>query len=142
MGGSLLSLNLQVAVLVGDSDGNLIMPKEYLNGREVWKTALQTFRVTMAALRESQLPITQHLNIFGDVKGCCSLGFDAFLAEYINDPEATKDVFGSLKKLTARLSAPPDLGEDPQARGLPKAQIGQKRNEFLQEFLDVLSTMG
>lgn len=141
LGRSLLSLNLRVAVLVDDSHGNLIMPKEYLNGREVWKTALQTFRGTMAALRESQLPITQDLNIFGNVKGC-SLGFDAFLDEFINDLEATKEVFGSLKKLTARLSVPPDLGEDPQARGPPDAQIEEKRNDFLQEFLDVLPTMG
>lgn len=141
LGKSLLSLNLQVAVLVEDSNGDLIVPKEYLNGREVWKTALQTFRVTMATLRESQLPITQHLNIFGDVKGC-SLGFDAFLAEFITDPEATREVFGSLKKLTARLSAAPDVGEDGQARGLPQAQIGEKGNDFLQEFLDVLPTVG
>lgn len=135
-GESLRSLNLQVAVLVKDSNGNLIVPKGHLYGREVWKIALHTFRVTMAALHDSQLPITQHLNIFGDIRGC-SLGFDAFLAE-LAIPKATREFFGSLKKLTARLSAPPDLDEDPQTRGPPQARIGGKANDFLLEFLDVL----
>lgn len=102
LGRSLLSLHLQVAVLDDNSNGSLVKPKVYVYGREVWRTLLRTFRVTMAALRESQLPITQHLNIFGNVKGC-SLGFDTFLAEFITDPKATREIFSSLKKIDSQI---------------------------------------
>lgn len=144
---SLVSLKLHVAVLVENSNGDLVRPEKYCNGREVWKAALRTFRLAMMALRESQLPVNEHLNIFGDLRGC-SLGYDAFLAEFAPTSTMTREVFRSLKKLTVRLSAPPNLdgvpGECPVAgeyQPPPSAQGGSKANYMLRETLHILPTV-
>jgi hypothetical protein len=57
----------------------------------------------MAALNESQLPVDEHLDVFGRLRGC-SLVCDAFLA--FAQKFALMHVFGSLKRLTVILSAP------------------------------------
>jgi hypothetical protein len=152
---SLASLSLRVTVRVEDSNGDLVEPHEYRNGREVWRAALRTFRVAMAALHESQLPVNEHLDIFGGAKGC-SLGCDAFLAEFAPESASRGEIFRSLKTLTARLSAPPNLDEvasehasecesdsiaEYKARQPPLAQSGWQADRVLGEILNVLPTV-
>lgn len=98
--GGLASLCLRLAV---GTEGELAEPRDSHSWREVWDTALRTFHVTMAALYESQLPLYEHLDVFGGLRGC-SLACDAFLASAPRS--ASTLVFGSLKKLTASLSPP------------------------------------
>lgn len=152
---SLASLSLRVAVRAEDSNGDLVEPEEFRNGREVWKAALRTFRVVMAAFHESQLPVNEHLDIFGGVKGC-SLGCDAFLAEFAPEAASRREIFRSLKALTARLSAAPSLDEvasehateferdstaQNTARRPPVVQSGWHANRILGEILHVLPSV-
>lgn len=101
--GGLGSLCLRVAARMEGADGELIEPDNFRSWRAVWDVALRTFKVTMAALNESQLPVDEHLNIFGSLRGC-SLACDAFLA--FAQQFTSMHVFGSLKRLTVSLSAP------------------------------------
>jgi hypothetical protein len=69
-----------------------------------WLLAIPTFELTMHALYESQLPIIEQLNIFGDIRGC-SLALDTFVK--FNWQSIAANVLGSLKKLTLSLSSMP-----------------------------------
>lgn len=100
------SINLQVSTLVRDKNGELISQDTYKNGREVWETAQFTFHVVMEALRESQVSVTQHFNVSGDVRGC-ALGYKEFTKALCGNSCSLRELFGQLTKLTTRLSLRP-----------------------------------
>ncbi|GAB7347707.1 hypothetical protein MBLNU459_g5266t1 [Dothideomycetes sp. NU459] len=102
--GRIASLCLRVAARTESAEGELCEPNDFRNWRAVWSAALCTFNVTMGALSNSQLPVNEHLNIFGSLTGC-SLACDVFLA--VTKKPALKHVFGSLRRMTLSLSAPP-----------------------------------
>lgn len=155
---SLASLSLRVAARVEDSKGELVEPGEFRSGREVWKATLHTFRVTMAALRESQLPVTEKLDVFGSIRGC-SLACDAFLANFAPQSTLRRHSFGSPMRLIVSLSAPSKLDEagtehesesESESEGEitaaelhapPPAQESWQARRILQEILHVLPTM-
>jgi hypothetical protein len=101
--GRLASLCLGVVVRSQPSEDGSPEPDISSSPKHVWATALRTFNITMAALQESQLPIDEHLDIFGGASGC-SLAYDAFLP--LTRRFASMSVFSSLKKLTVSLSSP------------------------------------
>ncbi|KAI1800356.1 hypothetical protein F4811DRAFT_539452 [Daldinia bambusicola] len=98
--GRLASLCLRVSVRNRDSTSESDSPSLQ---KSIWATALQTFHVTMAALHASQLPVDEHLNIYGGVSRC-SLTYDALLP--LTQQFTSMPVFSSLKKLTVSLSSP------------------------------------
>jgi hypothetical protein len=101
--GGLVSLCLRVAARIEGADRELTEPDDFRSWRAVWDTALRTFNVTTAALNKSQLPVDDHLDIFGSLRGC-SLACDAFLT--FAQEFASMHVFRSLKRLTVSLSVP------------------------------------
>ncbi|KAK1764284.1 hypothetical protein QBC33DRAFT_613234 [Phialemonium atrogriseum] len=153
---SLASLSLCVTARVEDSKGGLVEPGEFRSGREVWKATLRTFLVAMAALRESQLPVTEKLDVFGSIRGC-SLACDAFLANFAPESTLRRHIFGSSMRLIVSLSAPPKLDEagtehesESESEGeitaaelhAPRpAQESWQAHRILQEILHVLPTM-
>ncbi|MCJ1386469.1 hypothetical protein MMC17_009595 [Xylographa soralifera] len=140
--GVLASLRLRVAARVERADGELSEPKDFRDWRAVWGSALRTFDVTMAALSDSQLFVDEHLNVFGNLKGC-SLACGAFLA--FAQKSASKHVFGSLKKLTVSLSAPPKATMEQQSEAAvtePEAQAQSSHsNLILHDIMMVLHSM-
>lgn len=101
--GGLTSLTLGVTVDVGNN-GELVQPDD-TRARPAWRTVWEatecTFHGSMKALQESQLPVGDRLNIFGNLPGC-SLAYDVFVAH--NRTLTSARVFGSLKTLTLSLS--------------------------------------
>ncbi|KAI0854716.1 hypothetical protein F4860DRAFT_508017 [Xylaria cubensis] len=95
----LVSLRLKVITGGrGPSDGIL----GYISRRDRSATALRVFDVTIAALHASELPVDEHLNLFGGVSQC-DLSSSAFLS--INQRFASMPIFRTLKKLTVKLSS-------------------------------------
>ncbi|KAI1762142.1 hypothetical protein GGR53DRAFT_432530 [Hypoxylon sp. FL1150] len=94
--------SLCLSVTVRNHDNNSESDASSLR-KNIWATALRTFDITIAALHASQLPVDEHLDIFGGVLGC-SLTFDAFLP--LTQRFASMPVFSALKKLTVSLSSP------------------------------------
>lgn len=88
----LASLCLRVAALIEGADGELTEPDDFRSWRAVWDAALRTFNAIIAALNESQLPVDEHLDIFGSLRGC-SLACDVFLA--FAQKLASMHIFGS-----------------------------------------------
>lgn len=105
--GGLASLCFRVTARIhGVVDGELTTtkPDKFRSWRAVWEAARQTFNVAMAALYESQLPVDEHLDVFGSLNGC-SLACDTFLA--VAQESAARHVSASLRRLSVSLSAPP-----------------------------------
>ncbi|KAI1441251.1 hypothetical protein F5Y02DRAFT_400283 [Annulohypoxylon stygium] len=98
--GRLTSLSLRVDVRNRDSTSESDSPSLR---ESIWATALRTFNVTIAALHASQLPVDEHLDIYGGVSRC-SLPYDALLP--LTQRFTSMPVFSSLKKLTVSLSSP------------------------------------
>ncbi|KAI1272734.1 hypothetical protein F5Y07DRAFT_403100 [Xylaria sp. FL0933] len=71
--------------------------------RILWRTAQEAFETTMAALRESHLPVSEHVELRGVVHGC-NLSYRETLLRITQLASATT-VFSSLKKLTMSLSS-------------------------------------
>ncbi|KAL1999309.1 hypothetical protein VTN02DRAFT_4710 [Thermoascus thermophilus] len=106
--GGLSSLRLRVAARVDGADGEeLVEPDHFYAWRRVWDAALRAFKVTMAALSEARLPVTEQLDLFGSVRGC-SLACDAFLLAFAHGPASMmmRTIFGSVKRVMVSLSAP------------------------------------
>lgn len=139
----LSSLCLRVAARIEGADGKLIEPDSFRSWKTVWDAALRTFNVTMAALNASQLPVGEHLDIFGSLRGC-SLGCDAFLAFAQNLKfAASMHIFGSLKRLTVSLSAPhkaaTEHGSEETAGAETEAQAESRHsNLILQNIMQVV----
>ncbi|KAI0839523.1 hypothetical protein F5Y06DRAFT_303209 [Hypoxylon sp. FL0890] len=74
--------------------------------RAVWQEAQRTFKVTVAALHEAQLPVKDSFYVFEGVDGC-SLSVDTFSS--FPREIAMGSVFESLKTLKLRLSVPPKM---------------------------------
>ncbi|BDD62559.1 hypothetical protein MPDQ_000923 [Monascus purpureus] len=53
-------------------------PQVFYSWEVVWDAALRAFNVAMEASRKSQLPVHDHLGVFGNARGC-SLVCDVFL---------------------------------------------------------------
>ena len=98
---ALRSLTLSVSSKARDKHGRLVRSKRTLSWQVVWQTALDTFRISIAALVGAQLCVSEQLSLFSEVKSC-SLDLDAFcsLPTMIQDTA----VFGSLKKLAISVS--------------------------------------
>ncbi|KAI9664772.1 MAG: hypothetical protein M1821_006220 [Bathelium mastoideum] len=101
--GMIASLRLSLDTRGEIINGEPIHTDDFRSWRTVWETALCTFHVTMDALNSSQLPVIEHLDIFGSLRAC-SLGCDAFLT--LAPKFLSTHVFESLKRLTVSLSAP------------------------------------
>ncbi|KAH8680556.1 hypothetical protein BX600DRAFT_504332 [Xylariales sp. PMI_506] len=104
--GGLATLQLHIVVRVeslNEFHQEILEPPGFRLHKFVWNMARRTFHTTIAALRESQLAIYQHMDIFGRVKGC-SLGCDVFQA-FVSDSAFIQN-FSSLQRLTMRLSSP------------------------------------
>lgn len=101
--GGLASLCLRVAARVKAANGELIEPDNFYSWRAVWDGALRTFSITIVALNQSQLPVNEHLDVFGSLRGC-SLACDTF-REFTHN-FASMHIFASLKRLTLNLSMP------------------------------------
>ena len=139
---SLASLRLCVAARSEVTDGERTDRGDSRSWRTVWDTALHTFEVTMDALNSSQLPVTEHLDIFGSLRGC-SLGCDAFLA--FAPKFVSKHVFGSLKKLTVSLSASHEAIEEQENGAIDDESLAHsqsRRSELvLQDIIQVSCIM-
>ncbi|RWA07378.1 hypothetical protein EKO27_g7715 [Xylaria grammica] len=84
---------------------------------EFWAVVRRTFKVTIAALDEVNLPIREHLDLFGGATGY-SLEYDAFVA--FTQKLSLGSVFNRLKRLTMSLSSPlvldcPDYGNESES---------------------------
>lgn len=101
---SLASLSLRVSPDPRNGWENL--PRDLnplLSWRMVWKAAMNTFTLTMAALNTAGLAVDEEMNVFGTVKGC-SLTSDTFFS-FTQTPVFAR-TFWSMKTLTLSLSAP------------------------------------
>ncbi|KAI2619291.1 hypothetical protein GGR54DRAFT_138410 [Hypoxylon sp. NC1633] len=140
--GMLASLFLRVTARSNDSNDGTPAPDTPPPHREIWATALRTFRVTVAALHASQLPIDEHLDIFGGVLGC-SLAYDAILP--LTRLFITTPVLSWLKKLSMSLSSPyidsqegtPDVAIDVPHRSSQRLDVVLA----LQDILELSSIM-
>ncbi|TGJ78217.1 hypothetical protein E0Z10_g10547 [Xylaria hypoxylon] len=99
----LASLRLSVIVRSQHSDDGTLEPNAGPSRRDIWAIALRTFDVAITALQKSQLPVDEHLDMFGGILGC-SLAFNTLLS--LNRRFASTPIFSSLKKLTVSLSSP------------------------------------
>ncbi|KAI1452466.1 hypothetical protein F4805DRAFT_447374 [Annulohypoxylon moriforme] len=135
----LASLCLRVSVRNRDSTSESYSPSLR---KSIWTTALRTFNVIMAALHESQLPVDEHLDIYGGVSRC-SLTYDALLP--LTQRFTSMSIFSSLKKLTVSLSSPfMDLEESTldSATGIPEQSSQTTHGKLaLQGLLDISSIM-
>ncbi|KAI1409886.1 hypothetical protein F5Y13DRAFT_203027 [Hypoxylon sp. FL1857] len=96
--------SLRITVAPGEIGPN--QQDVYHSWRGAWYGAGRTFLITMAALHESRLPVTDTLDVFHSVVGC-SLStpvFSSLVREF-----SAGDLFTSLKSLKISLSAPPNL---------------------------------
>ncbi|ROW03040.1 hypothetical protein VMCG_05698 [Cytospora schulzeri] len=119
--GGLVSLTLGLVARV-EAEGELMPLTDRRVSRAwhiVWDAAVRTFRVVMAALEKSQMSVGEHLSVFGGVAGC-SLACDVFVA-YAR-AFSSAHVFGSLKRLTMRLSAPYRAESEPELERRPIAE--------------------
>ncbi|KAI0483745.1 hypothetical protein F4859DRAFT_529048 [Xylaria cf. heliscus] len=71
--------------------------------RAICHAAEQTFEITMAALHESRLSVSQHFELLGAIQGCNLSYRDAFLRITQLAPATT--IFSLLKRLTMSLSS-------------------------------------
>lgn len=137
--GRLASLCLRVSVRNRDSTAESDSPSLR---KTIWATALRTFNVTMAALHASQLPVDEHLNIYGGVSRC-SLTYDALLP--LTQQFTPMPIFSSLKKLTVSLSSPftdPEESTSDSAIGIPGQSIQTAHGKLaLRGLLDMSSIM-
>ncbi|TRX91474.1 hypothetical protein FHL15_007698 [Xylaria flabelliformis] len=97
-GARLVSLRLSVIERGRNSTDGIL---GYISRSDMSATALRIFDITITALHASELPVDEHLNLFGGVSGC-DLSSNAFLS--INQRFASMPIFRALKKLTVRLS--------------------------------------
>ncbi|KAL9620500.1 MAG: hypothetical protein Q9160_004969 [Pyrenula sp. 1 TL-2023] len=118
--GSLVSLHLRVATPTGGANDGFNGTDVVCSWQTIWEAALHVFNTTMLALYESQLLVSKHLSVFGNVRGC-SLACDAFLAS-IHTP-ASAQIFRHLKELTVSLSASYGSGAEDQV-GPTAAGVG------------------
>lgn len=141
--GGLVSLSLGLAVRVG-TEGELAPPghqRVRRAWRTIWDAAIRTFRVTIAALGESQMSVGERLDVFGSVVGC-SLPCDVFMASA--GIFSSAHVFGSLRKLTLSLSAPyraesePDLEWENSAQEPSAPLINQTQSRYSQQVFRVI----
>lgn len=107
----LVSLRIRVVASIESTQGETRETIASRSWRTVWDVALQTFNIAVAALQKSQLPVSEHLDVFGSVRGC-SLMCDAFLASA--QKLLSVQNFRHLKKLTVSLSAPSKPTTEPQ----------------------------
>ncbi|GAD95577.1 hypothetical protein AOR_1_870114 [Paecilomyces variotii No. 5] len=138
---ALASLSLRVAARCESTDGRFVKPDSFLSQVSIWDAALRTFKITMEALKESQLLVVEQLDIFGSLRGC-SLTCDAFLA-FANNP-ASVDIIGSLKRLTVSLSVQYEVEtnkfkEEDELEAVPAK--GSNPNLILPDILQILPMM-
>ncbi|KAI1764371.1 hypothetical protein GGR53DRAFT_530640 [Hypoxylon sp. FL1150] len=103
----LSSLTLRVVPAV-DIMGTAHVPEEFRSYRSIWNVANQSFSLAMKALWKAQMPVRDHLDIFGSNTGC-SLRYDAFMAFAEELTICQVQIFRSLKRLTISLSLEPEF---------------------------------
>ncbi|KAI0540366.1 hypothetical protein GGR58DRAFT_461087 [Xylaria digitata] len=132
--GSLASLSLRAAAVSTCPDT--------VPWTEFWVVARRTFKVTMEALEESDLSVTEHLDLFGGATGY-SLEYDAFVAFARRRPPI--NAFGNLKRLSFSLSAL--LADSPVATSLctlislPWNSIGETQSAHAVAVLGAVSRL-
>ncbi|KAI0122364.1 hypothetical protein F4814DRAFT_408467 [Daldinia grandis] len=104
-----------------------------------WDTAQRTFDITMTALRESQLTVDSHLNLFGSTPDC-SLVYKAFLP--LSQRFLATSLYKSLERLTMSLSAPYVSQTQTRQDDAPdNSSQGVHGTLLLRSLLDMLSLM-
>ncbi|KAI1779062.1 hypothetical protein F4818DRAFT_437861 [Hypoxylon cercidicola] len=101
-GYGLSSLSLSVIPGLGIM-GEVHVPFEFRSYHTIWDVATRTFTMAMKALKQSQMPVYDSLDLFSNVKAC-SLRYDIFLQFAKKFAGERVEVFKTLKRLTMSLS--------------------------------------
>ncbi|XXH02819.1 hypothetical protein Hte_009206 [Hypoxylon texense] len=103
--------SLSLRVIPGqDIMGAIHIPLEYRSYFTVWDVATRTFIMTMEALKQTQIPVRDHLDIFTGVNAC-SLRYETFNQFAHEFARKQVGIFSSLKRLSISLSLDPNSRE-------------------------------
>ncbi|KAI4859738.1 hypothetical protein F4820DRAFT_466424 [Hypoxylon rubiginosum] len=105
--------SLSLRIIPGqDIMGTIYVPLEYRSYKTIWDVAMRTFIMAMEALKQTQMPVRDHLDIFSGLNAC-SLRYDTFTQFAHEFASQQVGIFKSLKRLSISLSL------DPNSEGVP-----------------------